>query len=413
MGALIDAKIDPADSTRIVFRDAISLQSAIGWLWDSPSPPPGTLRPDPSERAVAGKQRRFILKMDDMATLLRLRHGLGNQYLNLIRTRGVIESKGKPHVPAWVPVALKEKIVGKKLPVGVHHFPGEKPFGEILIWVSPGPDRAVQMFQEYPDSENYYLEIANGDQYKAHLLHKVYTQFNSDMRVFVLQRGMSIENARDEIQRISEECFKLILEGMAMMMTAGAGISSISQSVRNSTTRMVSTFERHGFGRSRSKPSAVGTTPPAPNAPPPRATGGAAGAPGAAVRIKNYGGPANGQQIGMIRSQPGINPEIAMERRLPSGIAHRDLGKKAFGSSAPNAAVGERRFGITAIGPEGGGLLVHETSGSMTPLWSDLPVIEKALRAIGILEGTTVWVIKEETKQLVKWQAAGWLRLSR
>lgn len=246
-------EIDPADSRRLIFNIPVTLSQAMAHLWSRP-PAPGALRPDPSEQAPGGCQRRFLINKEDLNTVLSLRHGLADQYLKRIQP---IAAKGKPPpLPAWVPADVQKKIVGRQLAAGVHRFPGMKPFGNIVVWIASTGYAQAQVYQEFPDSLDYYKDIAKGNAYDARLLHKVYTQFNSDMRYFVEKKGWSPEAARDEIARIGEECFKLILEGMAMIMTAGAGISAIGTSMRNTAPRMIASVKRSGFRRGGIEPGA-------------------------------------------------------------------------------------------------------------------------------------------------------------
>lgn len=249
--AALTVIIDPADSSRLIFNTPVTLSQAIAHLWLQP-PPAGSLRPDPAERAVGGQQRRFLIDKQSLSVVLSLRHGLADQYAKRILP---IESKGKPTLPAWVPADVQKKIVSRQLAAGVHCFPGTKPFGKVVVWIAATGYAQAQVYQEFPEDIAFYKDVAKGDDYKARLLHKVYTQYNADMRQFVINRGMSPATARDELAKINEACFKLILEGMASMMTAGAGISSISQSIRASAPRMIATVERSGFVRGGLRPS--------------------------------------------------------------------------------------------------------------------------------------------------------------
>jgi hypothetical protein len=254
--ATLTVIIDPADSGRLIFNTSVTLSQAIAHLWLQP-PPAGSLRPDPAERAVGGQQRRFLIDKESLSVVLSLRHGLADQYAKRILP---IASKGKPTLPAWVPAEVQKRIVNRQLTAGVHCFPGTKPFGNVVVWIASTGYAQAQVYQEFPEDISYYKDVAKGDDYKARLLHKVYTQYNSDMRQFVIKRGMSPASARDELAKINEACFKLILEGMAAMMSAGAGISSINQSIRASSTRMVATVERSGFARGGIKPSVASAT---------------------------------------------------------------------------------------------------------------------------------------------------------
>jgi hypothetical protein len=55
---------------------------------------------------------------------------------------------------------------------------------------------------------------------------------------------MSPENARDEVRRINEEIFKLILLGAADMLAAGAGISQVNAAIRANADQLASATSR-------------------------------------------------------------------------------------------------------------------------------------------------------------------------
>lgn len=63
-------------------------------------------------------------------------------------------------------------------------------------------------------------------------------KYNKDMRYFVEIKGVSPENARSEIRRINDEVFKLILEGAVALLTAGAGIAQVNNTIRMSAKKV-------------------------------------------------------------------------------------------------------------------------------------------------------------------------------
>jgi hypothetical protein len=250
-------EIDPADSSRLIFNQEVSLAQAIAYLWAKPPAAPNALRPDPHERAVAGRQRRFIINKNDLSVIFSLQHGLADQYARRVRP---IMAKGPATLPNWVPLNVREKILGFKLASGVHRFSGEKPWGDIVVSVAHGNDMHYQVYQEYPETLEYYLGITHGNDHNAQLLLKVYKQFNSDMRYFVQQKGLTPEIARSEIRRMNDEVFKLVIEAAVGMLSAGAGISSMNSVMRSTAPKVLEAAERTGFGHTRGTQGAVTQT---------------------------------------------------------------------------------------------------------------------------------------------------------
>jgi hypothetical protein len=167
-----------------------------------------------------------------------MRHGLAQRYVEM----GIIRSAGRippveEQMPKWLPgnvraILLKQYQSGS-LPKGAQFFPASEPWGSIVAW--HGPDEfgheSIQFYQEYPSDLDWYLNFTDGSRSQARLLRKVYTQFNRDMRYFIAQ-GRSPYSARDEIRRINEEVFKLVIMGAFTVLTSGVGISAINNQMR-------------------------------------------------------------------------------------------------------------------------------------------------------------------------------------
>jgi hypothetical protein len=235
--------IDPADRTRLVFSQPVTLAWAIAFLWAMPPRSANALRPDPAELAVAGAQRRFILDTSDQNALMGLRQELMNQYLAITP----IQAKEPAPLPAWLPLHVREQILGFSLPDGVHRFAGTEPFGDIVVWVRRASNNSylrAEAYQEFPETIEYYLAFTDGDHWTANILFDVFTRFNAEMSYFVEEKGLSPSEARAEIHRINNEVFKLILEACATIMSTGASISAITSTMRSLSPRILDAARR-------------------------------------------------------------------------------------------------------------------------------------------------------------------------
>jgi hypothetical protein len=247
----LKARVDTNDSSRIIFSHALTLEEARRYLWKRP-PPVDALRPDPKEFAVHGRQRQYLIKKD-LDVVLSLDHGLANEYVKRIKP---ISSTAPAELPKWVPETVRQTILRGNLPNGVTRFPGVKPWGDIVAWINRnGGYTEIQVYEEYPEDINYYLEITRQDGRQARLLQQVYTGFNNDMTYF-LDKGFSPDMARSEIRRINDEVFKLVLEGAVSMLSAGAGISAVGASIRSSANGVIETAERTSFASTKA-PEAI------------------------------------------------------------------------------------------------------------------------------------------------------------
>lgn len=245
----LTAHVDTVDSARIVFSEPVNLSQAIAYLWTRPPLQPNAIRPDPAERAVSGRQTRYLINKNDLDLVFSLQHGLANVYLGRIQP---IMSSRPAELPNWVPRNIRDLALGGKLRDRVTRFPGTPPWGSIVVYSDrSGGYLSIQVFQDYPETLDYYLGVTGGDRYQARLLQEVYTQFNRDMKHFVDERGYTPERARDEIRRINDEVFRLVVEGAVAMLSAGAGISAAGNAIRASSREVISAAERTGFARAR------------------------------------------------------------------------------------------------------------------------------------------------------------------
>ncbi|HEV2491484.1 MAG TPA: hypothetical protein VG204_00265 [Terriglobia bacterium] len=249
--APLTAQVDARDSARIVFSQAVTLKEATSYLWRQPPLQPDAIRPDPVERSLAGRQRCYLINKADLDLVFSLQHGLANEYVKRIKP---IMSKGSVELPRWVPPHVRQTILNGSLPNGVHHFPGVKPWGDVVAWINrSGGYVSIEVYEEYPDDIDYYLGITRGDGHQARLLHQVYTGYNRDMRYFVEEKGLSPDSARSEIRRINDELFKLVIEATVMMLNCGTGISAVHNSIRSSYSQVAETAERTGYASTKSQ----------------------------------------------------------------------------------------------------------------------------------------------------------------
>lgn len=183
------------------------------------------------------KAYRFELTHLDVATVMSMRSDVRDAIIQ----GGVLRSNVKPwDFPAWVPNNVQDEIKSGKLARGVTRYPGEKNWGDIVVWKGGA---SVQIYQEFPEDLAYYEGIVQSS-HTARLIHFAYTGYNHDMRYFVDEKGMSPEDARSELRRINDEVFKLVLEGAVDMLTAGAGISQVNNAMRFNSEELASAVKR-------------------------------------------------------------------------------------------------------------------------------------------------------------------------
>jgi hypothetical protein len=175
--------------------------------------------------AKAGQARSFVLDSREVAIIMSLRPEVRDQ---LVRG-GMLRSNGKPYdFPKWLPEYIRADIRSDKLQKGVTRYASDDEWGDYVVWTG---DWSVQIYREFPDAIEFYRRLSRDDQ-QARLLHFAYTSYNRDMHRFVDELGRSPEDARAEIRRINEELFKMIVEGAVAILSAGAGITAVSNAIR-------------------------------------------------------------------------------------------------------------------------------------------------------------------------------------
>jgi hypothetical protein len=160
--------------------------------------------------------------------------------IQLITTATTLEER----LPGWLPAGLREQILRDDLPPGVMRWRGDPPWGDIVIWVAPPPAReSIEIYQEFPSDEAFYAEISGDSSNVTRLLFDVYTAYNRDMAYFVEQKGMSPAAARNELRRINDEVFRLVIEASMTILVSGASVGAVISTQR----ALVEAAERTGF----------------------------------------------------------------------------------------------------------------------------------------------------------------------
>ena len=207
----------------------------IAWLFEGRAhPPPDRLRPDPVVGAASDPQRRFLFRPTP-ADVIALRRDFAQRWID--------SGPGwflQGALPAWVPADVRTQIgeldragaLRRSVSPVVRTFRGAPPYGQIVLWYGAGDFlRFDELFcyQEFPEDLEFYSALTGVDDWEARLLHQVYTWFNRDLRLFVVERRMRPDLARQELQRIWGEVFRGVLEGASTILGSGTAISAINR----------------------------------------------------------------------------------------------------------------------------------------------------------------------------------------
>jgi len=238
----LHANIDPFNPALIVFNEPVTVSQAMTYLWGSTplsSSYQNPLRPDPGEPAQNGMQRRFLVNLEYPGLLLQIQVPHISQYYQARQQQNVPQTPTAATLPAWVPLAVQESILSGALRNRVTHFQGARPWGDIVVWRHVSGVRTdIQVYREFPETLDFYLQIADRDRRVARILQRVYTEFNRDMRYYVEQHGFSPERAREEIRKVNDQCLLLVLEAAVMLLSAGVGIQAVRNTMRANAERM-------------------------------------------------------------------------------------------------------------------------------------------------------------------------------
>jgi len=269
----LKARKDPKEPRRLIFNKPVKLQEAIYYLWGERYAPK-SFWPDPGEKPTSkGRQRSFLWDTKEINAWLNIRAEVKEQYKFEVITARVPPLEKQ--FPKWVPASIRSQILEMQragkfsrelLPV-LRHFPGDAPFGEIILWVGVGEfgQTEIQIYQEFPDSLKFYLGVTRGSRRQARLLLESYTQFNRDMRYFVEEKGLSPSEARAELRRIYDEVLKLVIVGAVTLLTSGMNVSAIrlnSQQVISASKRTRPSVGRRIPVRGEARPGVPSKAPP-------------------------------------------------------------------------------------------------------------------------------------------------------
>jgi hypothetical protein len=171
--------------------------------------------------------------------------------------------------PAWAPAEAHRAIAANSLAAGVHRFPAPYLYGyrsDVLVWVERTPGRVQYQFrQEFPSEPGFYEEYARRrglTDSQRRLVQEVLVHANEDFWSLIRpdrQDPRSILDAREELRRINDQIFRLILGGSAAVVAAGAGITGVSNAARS-----VSGAQRSLTGRTAGSPGLRSIPPPRP-----------------------------------------------------------------------------------------------------------------------------------------------------
>lgn len=149
-------------------------------------------------------------------------------------------------LPDWIPPDVQRRCWA--MPPGVHRIDVAPPAGQLVIWVSVSVfGKEIQAYQEFPDSPAFYAAITQGNAASARLLREVMTQYNRDMRHFVEDLGYSPYDARQELRRINDEIFRMIMESSAEVFTMTSDAVTLGNSIARHSQQMLESAERSGF----------------------------------------------------------------------------------------------------------------------------------------------------------------------
>jgi hypothetical protein len=161
-------------------------------------------------------------------------------------------------LPDWIPGDLRQQILNDELPAGVTRRPGDPPWGDLVVWVGgPGAVSHIEVYQEFPEDETFYRGLMEGNAYAARVLTDVHTQFNRDMAYFVDGKGYSPHHARNELQAINEEVFRLVIQAAGEVYAGGFDLGAFRTLYRSLGPHIVDAAERTAFTRRAPGPAAV------------------------------------------------------------------------------------------------------------------------------------------------------------
>jgi hypothetical protein len=131
-----------------------------------------------------------------------------------------------PELPQWIPADLRERIAAGSLPPGATRWPGEAPWGDIVIWVgAPSVAQHIEVYQEWPEDQAFYLEPAGDSAFLAGVLRDANATINRDMRTLVVEQGMAPSRARDRLRAVYDEVLVLVIDATVTALATSGGIN--------------------------------------------------------------------------------------------------------------------------------------------------------------------------------------------
>lgn len=217
-------------------------------------------------------------------------------------------------LPPWVPHSVALAI--DRAPSGTYAYPAAPPYGRIVLWVRHDVlGREVQVYQEFPESFEFYLRVCRGNETDARRLRAVMTEFNRDMRYFVEERHFSPEVARAELRAINEALFRSLMEATAEVYGAAADATALIDSLGRRANQILEAAQR-GSKFPRGRPSHTG------GGKPPSGSGGGSGSSGGAPRTGSTSStppPKRGEASATRAPQSGETSSTRPLRTEPQG----------------------------------------------------------------------------------------------
>jgi hypothetical protein len=237
LGATDPARVkrEPGSSDYVIAQPPMTRSQLVQWLFEGrASPPTSRVRPDPVVGQPDDPQRRFLLQLrpDEVRYL---RPDFARRWLDS-GPGWFLESA----LPDWVPADVKQAIgdldragaFRRSLAPVVKTFPGPPPFGRIVLWYGAGDFLTYDelwVYQEFPAEESFYATLPGLAGSDTHIVWQVYRGLNEDLDLFVIQRRMRPDRAREELQRIWGEVFRGVLEGAMNILQLGGSISAMNR----------------------------------------------------------------------------------------------------------------------------------------------------------------------------------------
>ncbi|MFM0149726.1 hypothetical protein [Paraburkholderia sp. RL18-085-BIA-A] len=207
----------------------------VQWLFEGRvKPPPSRVRPDPVVGQADDPQRRFLLRLKPEEVRY-LRSDFARRWLDS-GPGWFLESA----LPAWIPNETKAAIgeldrggaFRRTLAPVVKTFPGPPPYGRIVLWYGAGDFLTYDelwTYQEFPADETFYETLPGLAGSNVHLVWEVLLGLNKDLDLFVIQRHMRPDRAREELQRIWGGVFRGVVEGAMNILQLGTSIAGMNR----------------------------------------------------------------------------------------------------------------------------------------------------------------------------------------